>query len=539
MSLLDIHDLSVTFRLGERQIQAVKHASFSIKKGESFALVGESGAGKSATALAVMQLHPKQRILYPSGSIVFDDQEIMGADEETMQKIRGNRISMIFQEPMTSLNPLHNVEKQVSEILVLHQGMSQERARERVLELLYMVQLPEAETRLGAYPHQLSGGQRQRVMIAMALANNPDLLIADEPTTALDVTIQASILELLMRLKKEIGMALLLITHDLSIVRKMVEKVGVMRNGEIVELREAKEVFRKPQHPYTKYLLDSELRKPPERITRKQETVIETQSLKVHFPIQKGVFRVTKGYIKAVDGITMSIREGQTVGLVGESGSGKTTFGLAVLRLIASNGSIKFMGKEIQGLRSTEIRPLRKEMQIIFQDPFSSLNPRLTTYQIVEEGLKIHNLGTTQKERELLVSKALEEVELEPSLLNRYPHEFSGGQRQRISIARALVLKPRFLILDEPTSSIDMSIQTQIINLLKDLQKKYNLAYLFISHDLRVIRAISHEIVVIRDGIEVERGDPDAIFNHPKITYTISLIKAAFDLESTGSYTAG
>jgi len=533
MSFLYVKDLSVTFRLGEQRVEAVKKVSFFIEEGESFALVGESGAGKSATALAVMQLHPKNRVEYPSGSILFKGEELLGADEEKLRRIRGNNISMIFQEPMTSLNPLHTVEKQISEALILHQGLSKEAARHRVIELLHLVQLSEAESRLNAYPHQLSGGQRQRVMIAMALANNPDFLIADEPTTALDVTIQAGILELLEKLKVEMGMALMLITHDLSIVRKMSGRVGVMHGGELVELGRTSDIFTSPQHEYTKYLLDSELKESAGAEMKKRKLVLEASDVKVYFPIQKGVFRTTRGYIKAVDGITLQIREGETIGLVGESGSGKTTLGLALLRLVSSTGSIRFMGKELQGMKGTGIRPLRDQMQIIFQDPFGSLNPRLTLSQIVEEGLRVHFGGITQKERELRVSKALEEVEIDPSARNRYPHEFSGGQRQRISIARALVLKPRFLILDEPTSSIDMSVQTQIIHLLKDLQNKYYLAYLFISHDLKVIRSISHKIIVMRDGVVVEQGGPEEIFEKPKKLYTLSLINAAFDLKSS------
>jgi len=533
MSLLAIRDLSVRFRLGEQRIEAVKNVSFSVEKGETFALVGESGAGKSATALAVMQLHPKNRIEYPTGSIRLRGKELIGADEESLRSVRGNSVSMIFQEPMTSLNPLHNVERQISEVLVLHQGMSKEESRERVIELLRLVQLGEAESRLTAYPHQLSGGQRQRVMIAMALANNPDLLIADEPTTALDVTIQAGILELLSTLRKEMDMALLLITHDLSIVRKMADRVGVMHGGELVEQGHTEKVFTSPSHEYTKYLLDSELREQVKSASGKDRIVLEAQNVKVHFPIQRGVFRTIRGYIKAVDGISLTIREGHTVGLVGESGSGKTTLGLALLRLVSSTGTIRFMGKDIQSARSNEIRPMRNQMQIIFQDPFGSLNPRLTIAQIVEEGLRVHLGAGSQKERELRVARALEEVGIEPSAGSRYPHEFSGGQRQRISIARALVLKPRFLILDEPTSSIDMSVQTQIIHLLKELQKKYNLAYLFISHDLKVIRSICHEIVVMRDGVVVERGGPEDIFQQPKMPYTVALIEAAFDLKSS------
>jgi microcin C transport system ATP-binding protein len=539
MSLLDVRDLSVTFLTGEHAVEAVKNVSFSIERGESYALVGESGAGKSATAFAVMQLHPANRVVYPSGSIRFRGTELVGAPEDALRKIRGKSISMIFQEPMTSLNPLHNIERQVSEVLILHQGMSREQARERVVELLHLVRLSEAESRLAAYPHQLSGGQRQRVMIAMALANNPDLLIADEPTTALDVTIQAEILELIRALRAEMGMALLLITHDLTIVRGMSGRVGVMKGGKMVEEGPTDRIFASPRHEYTRYLLASELSERSISTGREKRVVIQAENVKVHFPIQRGVFRTTRGYIKAVDGISLSIGEGQTVGLVGESGSGKTTLGLALLRLVTSTGSIRFMGKELQGVNSKGLRPIRNQMQVIFQDPFGSLNPRLTVSQIVGEGLRVHFRTSTQQEREQAVIKALEEVDVDPSWRDRYPHEFSGGQRQRISIARALVLKPRFLILDEPTSSIDVSVQKQIIQLLKELQRRYNLAYLFISHDLKVVRSISHEIVVMRDGTVVERGDPESIFETPKMPYTRALITAAFELKSAGELTAG
>jgi microcin C transport system ATP-binding protein len=532
MSLLEVRDLSVTFRVNRQEIKAVKNVSFSIERGETCALVGESGAGKSATALSIMQLHPKDRVEYPSGSVLFDGKDIMGVPEEVARSIRGNRISMIFQEPMTSLNPLHKVEKQISEGLMLHQGVARESTRERVIELLHLVGLPEAVERLNAYPHQLSGGQRQRVMIAMALANNPDLLIADEPTTALDVTIQAGILELLNKLKRELNMSLLLITHDLTIVRKMVDRVAVMKDGEIVEAGALKKVFETPTHKYTKYLLASELNEYAQKIGNEMDVIVDTRDLKVYFPIQKGVLRTTKGYVKAVNGVSFSIKKGQTVGLVGESGSGKTTLGLALLRLISSEGSIRYRGKEIQSLKSNALRPLRKEIQVIFQDPFGSLNPRFTIGQIIEEGLKVHRIGSSPKDRERLISDVLEEVEIDPSSRHRYPHEFSGGQRQRISIARALVLKPRFLVLDEPTSSIDMSVQTQVIDLLKELQKKYELAYLFISHDLRVVRAISHSIMVMKDGKIVEEGAPEDIYENPQNLYTMSLIKAAFDIES-------
>ena len=531
MSILKVKDLSVSFHTAGKIVEAVKKESFAIKRGETFALVGESGAGKSVTALSIMRLLPRHKAFFPSGSIVFHDHELMGAPDDLLQEIRGKSISMIFQEPMTSLNPLHTIEKQVSESLIIHQGFSGEQARQKTVELLRLVQLPEAEGRLNAYPHQLSGGQRQRVTIAMAIANNPEILIADEPTTALDVTIQAEILSLLKRLQSRFHMSLLLITHDLGVVRKMADRVAVMKGGEIVELGDVDRVFQNPQHQYTRYLLASKLHETSREFTGRGDEVIRTWSLNVSFPIYKGLFRRTKGFIRAVNGISLSISGGQTVGLVGESGSGKTTFGLALLRLISSTGSIQFMGSEIQGIKSKDIRPLRKEMQIIFQDPFESLNPRLTVGQIIEEGIKVHHIEEPGKKLEQLIAGVLEEVDLEPDIQNRYPHEFSGGQRQRICIARALVLKPRLLVLDEPTSSLDMSVQTQILNLLRDLQSRYNLAYLFISHDLRVIRALSHEILVIKNGDVVEYGPPEKIFNEPEHPYTKALIKAAFDLE--------
>ena len=529
MKILNIQNLSVNFKVGSKTIEAIKNIYFHIDKGETFALVGESGAGKSVTALSIMKLLPERKAYFPSGSIMFRDKEIMNASEKIIRTIRGNGISMIFQEPMTSLNPLHTIEKQLSEGLILHQNITHEKAREKVLELLKVVQLSDAEDRLNAYPHQLSGGQRQRVMIAMALANKPELLIADEPTTALDVTIQAEILELLKNLQTKFDMSLLLITHDLFVVRKMADRVGIMKDGEIVETGNTKEVFKNPKHKYTKYLISSELKEKVKTKDIDKPTILKTDNLSVNFPIYKGIFKSIRGYVNAVKNVSIDIKQGQTVGLVGESGSGKTTFGLAVLRLVSSKGSIEFKGEEIQGLRSKETRPLRKEVQIIFQDPYASLNPRLTIGQILEEGLQVHEIVTNKSERDNLISNALVEVGLEPEMTSRYPHEFSGGQRQRICIARALVLKPRFLILDEPTSSLDMSVQTQVLKLLKNLQKKYNLAYLFISHDLRVVRAMSHEILVIKDGNIVEHGPADKIFTNPQHEYTQRLFKAAFD----------
>ncbi len=538
--LLSVRDLSVTFRarptpqdapLKPGDVQAVKNVSFDIAKGETLALVGESGSGKSVTALSILQLLPYPTAQHPSGSITFDGQELVGAAEPTMRKIRGAKISMIFQEPMTSLNPLHTVEKQIGEVLALHKGLGKSAARARVLELLKLVGLQNAEQRLNSYPDELSGGQRQRVVIAMALANEPDLLIADEPTTALDVTIQAQILALLEELQSKLGMAILLITHDLGIVRRMTERVCVMTQGEIVEAGVTSEVFAKPQHTYTQKLLAAEPKGKAGRSVEGLPELAYVEDLKVWFPIKAGVFRRTVDHIKAVDGVTITLRAGRTVGVVGESGSGKTTLGLALLRLQSSTGVIRFDGKELQGLRQSDVRPLRREMQIVFQDPFSSLSPRLSVGDIVGEGLKVHNIGKTGEDRQALIDAALREVGLDPAARDRFPHEFSGGQRQRISIARALVLKPKLIVLDEPTSALDMSVQAQIVDLLRDLQDKHGLAYLFISHDLKVVRALADELVVIKDGKVVEQGPATQIFDAPATAYTKALMAAAFELK--------
>jgi microcin C transport system ATP-binding protein len=531
-ALLEVRDLSVSFAVEGREVEAVCHAAFGIERGESLALVGESGSGKSVTALSIMQLLPYPTARHPSGSIRFQGQELVGAPEATMQRIRGDRIAMIFQEPMTSLNPLHTIDKQVNEVLRLHKGLSRPAARARTLELLRLVGLPEAERRLDAYPHQLSGGQRQRVMIAMALANEPDLLIADEPTTALDVTIQAQILTLLGGLQAKFGMALLLITHDLGIVRKMAERVCVMSAGEIVEAGATREVFESPRHPYTRRLLAAEPRAMARAPRPDAPVVVEAHDVRVWFPIRRGLLRRTVGHVKAVDGVSVTVREGQTVGVVGESGSGKTTLGLALLRLQASQGQIRFGGRDVQGVAARALRPLRREMQVVFQDPFSALSPRMSVAQIVGEGLGVHGIGATRAERDALIDAALGEVGLEPALRDRYPHEFSGGQRQRIAIARALVLKPRFVVLDEPTSALDMSVQAQVVDLLRDLQARHHLAYLFISHDLKVIRAVSDEIVVMREGRVVEQGPTERIFERPEQAYTRALMAAAFELEA-------
>ncbi len=530
-ALLAVRDLSVSFAVDGGEVEAVRHVSFDIGRGESVALVGESGSGKSVTALSIMQLLPYPTARHPSGSIRLSGDELVGAPEAMMQRVRGDRIAMIFQEPMTSLNPLHTIEKQVNEVLRVHKRLSRSAARARTLELLRLVGLPEAERRLDAYPHQLSGGQRQRVMIAMALANEPDLLIADEPTTALDVTIQAQILALLGQLKAKFGMALLLITHDLAVVRKMVERVCVMSAGEIVEAGAAREVFESPRHPYTRRLLAAEPR-PMARTPRTDApAVMEAQDVRVWFPIRRGLLRRTVSHVKAVDGVSLAVREGQTVGVVGESGSGKTTLGLALLRLQSCQGRIRFAGLDLQSMRANALRPLRREMQIVFQDPFAALSPRMSVAQIVGEGLGVHGIGATPAERRDLIDTALREVGLDPALRDRYPHEFSGGQRQRIAIARAMIVKPRFVVLDEPTSALDMSVQAQVVDLLRELQARHRLAYLFISHDLKVIRAVSDEILVMRDGRVVEQGPTARIFEQPEQAYTRALMAAAFDLE--------
>ncbi|MBI1206388.1 MAG: dipeptide ABC transporter ATP-binding protein [Azospirillum sp.] len=531
--LLSVEDLAVEFRSGDRHVQAVRGISFDLAAGETVALVGESGSGKSVSALSILQLLPYPVARHPSGSIRFKGAELVGAPEPVLRQVRGDRIAMVFQEPMTSLNPLHSVERQINETLTLHKGLGRTAARARTLELLRLVGLGDAENRLGAFPHELSGGQRQRVMIAMALANEPDILIADEPTTALDVTIQAQILALLKDLQRRFGMALLLITHDLGIVRKMADRVCVMSHGRIVEQAAVEAVFAAPQHPYTRQLLEAEPKGNPAPPPADAAEVLAADDVKVHFPIKQGILRRTVDYIRAVDGISLRVREGHTLGVVGESGSGKTTLGLALLRLTASQGAIRFDGTAIQGWQSRQMRPLRRQMQVVFQDPYGSLSPRLTVGQIVEEGLRIHRIGRGRSEREALILSTLSEVGLdEPGVLDRYPHEFSGGQRQRIAIARALVLKPRFVVLDEPTSALDMSVQAQIVDLLRELQVRHRLAYLFISHDLKVVRALSNDVIVMKNGRVVEAGPTSQIFEAPRQDYTKALIAAALNLEA-------
>jgi microcin C transport system ATP-binding protein len=531
--LLEVKNLSVTFagRGGAPPVEAVKRISFTLDRGETLALVGESGSGKSVTALSVLQLLP-----YPvasharDSSIRFAGEELVGAAPERLRRVRGNRIAMVFQEPMTSLNPLHTLERQIAETLLIHKHLKAGAAREQTIELLRLVGLPDAENRLGAYPHQLSGGQRQRVMIAMTIANEPDLLIADEPTTALDVTIQAHILQLLKDLRDRFGMALLLITHDLTIVRKMADRVSIMTAGQIVEAGTTEEIFARPHHPYTRRLLAAEPKGVAAPADPAATEMIEGNEIKVWFPIRRGVLRRIGGYVKAVDGVSLKVKRGTTLGVVGESGSGKTTLGLALLRLTEAEGHIRFSGQDIATLGQRQLRPLRREMQVVFQDPYSSLSPRLSVGQIVEEGLKVHRLAANPAERRRLIETALVEVGLDPAAADRYPHEFSGGQRQRVAIARALVLKPRFVVLDEPTSALDMSVQAQIVELLRELQARHGLAYLFISHDLRVVRALAHEILVMKDGKIVESGSAEQVMTRPEHPYTRALMAAAFDL---------
>jgi microcin C transport system ATP-binding protein len=530
--LLQIRDLSVSFDAPTGEVQAVRHLSLAIDAGESVALVGESGSGKSVTALSVLQLLPYPPARHPGGSIRFRGQELVGAPEATLRQVRGDRIAMIFQEPMTSLNPLHTIAQQVNEVLFVHKALSRSAARVRTLELLRLVGLREAEQRLGAYPHQLSGGERQRVMIAMALANEPDLLIADEPTTALDVTIQAQILSLLTRLRAQFGMALLLITHDLTIVRKVADRVAIMTRGQIVESGPTPEIFAHPRHEYTRHLLAAEPKGRPSPAPAAAPVIMAAEGIRVWFPIKAGVLRRTVDHIKAVDGISVAVREGHTLGVVGESGSGKTTLGLALLRLQRSAGQIQFCGRELQGLSSNTLRPLRREMQVVFQDPYGSLSPRMSVGQIVEEGLRVHQLGRSEAERSAMIDAVLREVGLDPESRDRYPHEFSGGQRQRIAIARAMVLRPRFIVLDEPTSALDMSVQAQIVDLLRALQVRHRLAYLFISHDLRVVRVLSDEVMVMRAGRVVEHGPTAQVFENPRHAYTKALMAAAFEAEA-------
>ncbi|MDQ0304191.1 microcin C transport system ATP-binding protein [Ancylobacter polymorphus] len=530
--LLSVRDLSVAFAQGGRSMLAVDRVSFDVRRGETVALVGESGSGKSVTALSILKLLHYPAASHPSGEVLFQGENLLAMEEREIRRVRGNDITMVFQEPMSSLNPLHTVEQQIAEILFLHRGMRGPAARARVIELLAEVGIPEPETRLGSYPHQLSGGQRQRVMIAMALANEPKLLIADEPTTALDVTVQAQILKLLKELQRRLGMAMLFITHDLGIVRKIADRVCVMNHGKIVEEGLVGELFAHPRHPYTQALIAAQPRGNPASPHPEAPVVLETTGLMVWFPIKAGVMRRTVGHIKAVDGISVEIRRGETLGVVGESGSGKTTLGLALLRLISSEGPIVFMGDPIDRLGFKQMRARRQAMQVVFQDPFGSLSPRMSVADIIGEGLRVHHPRLSADERDARVVAALTDVGLDPEARHRYPHEFSGGQRQRIAIARAVVLEPSFIVLDEPTSALDMIVQAQIVDLLRDLQQRRGLTYLFISHDLRVVAALASRVMVMKGGVVVEEGPAADLFAQPKTAYTRALFAAAFDMET-------
>ncbi|MFC3084710.1 ABC transporter ATP-binding protein [Tabrizicola soli] len=529
MSVLEVRDLKVSFRQDGRVIEAVKGVSFAVSKGETVALVGESGSGKSVTALSTVGLLGDNAQV--TGSVTYRGTQMLGASEPALRKVRGNDISFIFQEPMTSLNPLHTIERQLGESLALHQGLTGDRARARIIELMDKVGIRDAESRLGAYPHQLSGGQRQRVMIAMALANGPELLVADEPTTALDVTIQAQILDLLADLKRAEGLSLLFITHDLNIVRRIADRVCVMQGGEIVEQGPTAEIFANPQHPYTRKLLAAEQRGGPDPVPPGAPEIVATEHLRVWFPIQKGFLRRTVGHVKAVNDATIAVRAGETLGIVGESGSGKTTMALGILQLIGSEGKVAFLGRDLRDRNGAALRAIRREMQVVFQDPYGSLSPRMTVEQIIAEGLGVHGVEPGRNRTEM-VAEIMAEVGLDPTTMGRYPHEFSGGQRQRIAIARAMILRPKLVVLDEPTSALDMTVQVQIVELLRALQRKWGLAYLFISHDLRVIRAMAHQVIVMRAGDVVESGPCEAVFTKPQSDYTKALMAAAF---GTGS----
>ena len=530
-AVMQARNLNVTFRQEGAETRAVRNVSFNIERGETVALVGESGSGKSVTALSTVSLLPESAEI--TGSVTYEGAQISGASEAELRRVRGNDISFIFQEPMTSLNPLHTLEKQLTESIRLHQGLTGRAVRTQILELLQRVGIPDPEERLKSYPHELSGGQRQRVMIAMALANGPNLLIADEPTTALDVTIQAQILELLAKLKDDEGMSMLFITHDLGIVRRFADRVYVMKDGEIVEQGETGALFENPRHRYTRQLLSATSAGVPDPVPVGAKTVVETDSLRIWFPIKRGLLRHTVGHIKAVNSATLSVRAGETLGIVGESGSGKTTLALAILRLISSEGPVILMNHEIQKLNSKKMRPLRSEMQIVFQDPYGSLSPRMTVEEIIAEGLAIHPVDSDRDHRSM-VTEIMREVGLDPATMHRYPHEFSGGQRQRIAIARAMILRPKLLVLDEPTSALDMTVQVQIVELLRNLQKRHKLAYLFISHDLKVVRALSHKVMVMKRGDVVEQGDAAQVFDNPQTNYTRQLMAAAFDVKAIG-----
>ncbi len=537
--LLSVRDLSIAFRQGGREALAVNRVSFNLAAGRTLALVGESGSGKSITALSIARLLGATSATYPSGEILFKGRDLLRAREDDMRKVRGRDITMVFQEPMSSLNPLHSIEKQIAEILELHGMRGASKRRARVVELLTEVGIPDPAARLSAYPHQLSGGQRQRVMIAMALANRPDLFIADEPTTALDVTVQAQILKLLKDLQSRVGMAMLFITHDLGIVRKIADDVCVMRRGEIVEAGPCADIFANPRHAYTKALLAAEPKGEPAPANPDARTIVSGENIRVWFPIKAGFMRKVVGHVKAVDDVSINVREGQTIGVVGESGSGKTTLGLALLRLIRSQGPIAYLGQRIDAYNFKSMRPLRRDMQVVFQDPFGSLSPRLSVAEIVEEGLLVQNKALGFAERRAVVARALAETGLDPAAMDRYPHEFSGGQRQRIAIARAMALEPKFVVLDEPTSALDMSVQAQIVDLLRDLQRRHGLAYMFISHDLKVVRALASDLIVMRHGKVVESGPAARVFAAPESDYTRALFAAAFANEAVASEAIG
>jgi microcin C transport system ATP-binding protein len=526
--LLRIEDLAIAFGRGATRTTAVSGVTLDLDAGETLGLVGESGSGKSITALSIPQLLPYPLASHPSGRITLDGVPLLGADTATLRRFRGGTLGMVFQEPMTSLNPVHTLEKQIGETLRIHQGLSARATRDRIVELLELVRLPEAASRLGAFPHQLSGGQRQRVMIAMAIANSPRLLIADEPTTALDVTIQAEILELLGDLKRRLGMAMLLISHDLNVVRRVADRVAVMQDGRVVEQGQAASVFEQPRHTYTRALLAAEPsgRPPPVGSTR---PILTARDLRVWFPRRGGVLKRVVGHLKAVDGVDLSVNAGETLGVVGESGSGKTTLGMALLRLQVATGEIRFEDRDISHLGKRALRPLRQRLQVVFQDPYGSLSPRLSVEQIIGEGLAVHRIGADAAERGRLARDALAEVGLDPALAERFPHELSGGQRQRVAVARAVVLKPRVIVLDEPTSALDRSVQTQLVELLRDLQARHGLAYVFISHDLKIVRAMSHRMIVMQGGHVVETGASETLFEAPRAEYTKRLLAAALE----------
>ena len=533
--LLEVRDLSVSFTQAGVTKEVVNHVNFHIEAGETLALVGESGSGKSVTALSILQLLPYPVASHPNGSILFKGEEVVGASQSSLRRIRGDRVGMIFQEPMTSLNPLHSIEKQTSEVLLVHKGMNRDQARERMLELLDLVGLSQFSERLSAYPHQLSGGQRQRIMIAMALANEPDLLIADEPTTALDVTIQAQILELLGDIQKKLGLSILLITHDLTVVSNVAHRVCVMQHGVIVEEGNAHQIFASPEHEYTRHLIESEPSGRAEPIASDADPVLVANNVRVWFPIRRGLFRRTVDHVKAVDDVSLSLSEGRTLGVVGESGSGKSTLAFALLKLVPAKGEILFLGKDVQKKDRQQLRAMRREIQVVFQDPYGSLSPRMSVEQIILEGSQAHGIRWSDEEATAEVCRVLESVDLDPQSRHRYPHEFSGGQRQRIAVARAMILKPKIIMLDEPTSALDRAVQVQMIDLLKSLQRENKLAYLFISHDLKVVRAMADETLVMKSGKIVESGPTAAIFDSPQQEYTRELISAAFEIKTLSS----